>query len=159
MSPELDYLSHITDWAGKLSGQIVRIAGLLHIYRHAFEKPWERKIALEDMEGAVKIAHALIKHALKVFSLIYEEDGILIAKGILQWISNLRLEHFTHRECLRKFRRLDKESLQPGLNILKEREYIEELTYKRPRGASSIIYTVNPKYKKLDAEKQGQKGQ
>ncbi len=159
MSPELDYLSHITDWAGKLSGQIVRIAGLLHIYRHAFEKPWERKIALEDMEGAVKITHALIKHALKVFSLIYEEEGILIAKDILQWISNSHLEHFTHRQCLRKFRRFDKKSLQPGLNILKEREYIQERTYQPPKGAPSLIFKVNPKYKRLNTEKRGQKGQ
>ncbi len=156
MGPEVDYLSHITDWAGKLSGQIARIAALLHIYRHAFEKPWEAKICLEDMQGAVKIGHALTKHALRVFSLIYEEDSIHLAKEILQWISNLNLDSFSHRDCLRKFRKCDKTTLQPGLNILKERGYLHEWSYKPPKGAPSVMFDVNPKYKNKD---QGQKGQ
>lgn len=156
MGPELDYLTHITDWAGKLSGQIARIAALLHIYRHAFEKPWETKICLEDMQGAVKIGHALIKHALRVFNLIYEDDSIHLAKEILQWINNSNLDSFSHRECLRKFRKYDKTTLQPGLNFLKKQGYLHEWSYKPPKGAPSVMFDVNPNYKNKD---QGQKGQ
>jgi hypothetical protein len=152
MGPEIDYLSHITDWAGKLSGQIMRIAALLHIYKYAFEKPWERKISLEEMSGAVKIGHALVKHALRVFNLIYEEDAVLIAKDILNWINQSSIERFSQRECLRRFRKYDKKSLQPGLNILKERGYLHSTTYQPPKGAPSLIYEVNPKHKNLDQE-------
>lgn len=149
MGPEIDYLSHITDWAGKLSGQIMRIAALLHIYEYAFEKPWEKKISLNVMRGAVKIGHALTKHALKVFGLIYEEDGVLVAKDILDWINQLSLERFSHRECLRRFRKYQKKPLQPGLKILEERGYIHPVTYQPKKGAPSLIYEVNPHCKNI----------
>lgn len=157
MGRDLDYLSHITDWAGKLSGQVVRIAGLIHIYRYALESPWERKISLQDMQGAIKIGHCLIKHALKVFNLIHEDDGIDIAKDILQWITDLNLERFTMRDCGRKFRTYSRlKLLRLGLNILKERGYIHEQPYKPPKGAPSIFFEVNPKFKNNEL---GQKGQ
>ena len=44
--------SHITDWAGKLAGTIVRIAGLLHIIRRAVQQPWLTVIQSEDMQAA-----------------------------------------------------------------------------------------------------------
>ena len=60
MGPELEYLSHINDWASKLCGQVGRMAALLHIFRFAMGNPWEKKITFQDMHGAVKIGHALV---------------------------------------------------------------------------------------------------
>lgn len=156
MGPELNYLFHINDWASKLCGQVGRIAALLHIFRFALENPWKRKISLQDMHGAVKIGHALIRHALKVFSQIDEDLGFPIAEDILNWIKNSNIEKFTQRECLRKLRRYDKRTLRMGLNILKERDYLHETTYTPPKGAPSAIFEVNPKYKNICM---GQKGQ
>ncbi len=148
MGSDLDFLSHITDWAGKLSGQIARIAALLHIYRYAFEKPWERSISVQDMQGAIKIGHVLTRHALKVFNLIHEDDAIEVAQNILKWITDLNLERFTQRDCGRKFRTYQKHKLlRPGLNILKEGGYLHEWTHKPPKGPSIIMFDVNPKYK------------
>lgn len=156
MGPDLDYLSHINDWASKLCGQVGRIAALLHIFRFALENPWERKISLQDMHGAVKIGYALIRHALKVFSLIDADLGYSVAEDILNWIKNFNIERFTQRECLRKHRRYDKKTLQMGLNILKERDYLHEISCKPLIGAPSAIFEVNPKYKNIPM---GQKGQ
>lgn len=151
MGRDLDLLSHITDWAGKLSGQIARIAALLHIYRYAFDKPWEQKISLQDMHGAVKIGHVLIRHALKVFNLIHEDDGIDVAKDILQWITDLNLERFSQRDCGRKFRTyLRHKLLRPGLNLLRDRGYLHEWKSQPSKGPSIIMFDVNPKYKDID---------
>ncbi len=148
MSPEIDYLTHITDWAGKLSGQIARIAALLHIFRYAFEKPWDKRISLQDMEGAVKIGHALIRHAIKTFGLIDEDEKDAITKEILNWVDKENLQHFSRRECSRKFRKYKKEKLEPGLDDLKKRSYIYECPPTSKIGAPSIVYLVNPKFKR-----------
>ncbi len=160
MGRDLDFLSHITDWAGKLSGQIARIAALLHIYRYAFEKPWERSISVQDIQGAIKIGHVLTRHALKVFNLIHEDEANEVAKDILKWISDLNLEKFTQRDCGRKFRTYQKHKLlRPGLNILKEGGYLHEWKYQPPKGPFSIMFDVNPKYKDIDMGQMGQEGQ
>lgn len=156
MGPELNYLFHINDWASKLCGQVGRIAALLHIFRYAHEKPWDRKISLQDMHGAIKMGHALIRHALKVFSQIDEELGYSIAEDILNWIKNSNIERFTQRECLRKLRRYNKKTLRLGLNILKERDFLHEFSDIPPIGAPSATFIVNPKYKNVC---KGQKGQ
>jgi len=156
MSPELNYLFHINDWASKLCGQIARIAALLHIFRYALEKPWNRRIALQDMHAAVKIGHVLIRHALKVFSQADDDLGHSIAEDILNWIKNSNIERFTQRECLRKLRRYDRKTLRMGLNILKERDFLHEFSDIRPKGAPSATFEVNPKYKNIC---KGQKGQ
>ena len=148
MGPELDYLRHISDWAGKLSGQIARIAALLHIFRYAFEKPWDKKISLQDMEGAVKIGHALISHAIKTFGLIDEDENDAIAKEILNWVDKENLEHFSRRECSRKFRKYKVEKLGIVLENLKKRNYIHECPPPSKVGAPSIVYLVNPKFKR-----------
>lgn len=160
MGRDLDFLSHITDWAGKLSGQIARIAALLHIYRYAFEKPEERSISVQDIQGAIKIGHVLTRHALKVFDLIHEDDAIEVAKDILKWITDSNLEQFTQRECGRKFRIYQKHKLlQGGLNILKKGGYLHEWKYQPPKGPDSIMFDVNPKYKNIDMGQMGQEGQ
>lgn len=160
MGRDLDFLSLITDWAGKLSGQIARIAALLHIYRYAFEKPWERSISVQDMQGAIKIGHVLIRHALKVFNLIHEDDAIEVAKDILKWITDLNLEQFTQRDCGRKFRTYRQQKLlRPGLSILKEGGYLHESTHKPPKGPSIVMFAVNPKYKNMDMGQKGKEGQ
>lgn len=45
----------MTDWAGQLPWQIVRIVALLHIARDAKEEPWLIDIIHEDMKAAISI--------------------------------------------------------------------------------------------------------
>ncbi len=145
MDPELAYLHHINDWASKLSGQILRLAGLMHVYRYAHHKPWEHEISLDDMERAIKVGHVLISHALKVFGSSVEEEGFFTAKMILKWITDSNIDKFTRRELLRKNRFLNKDDAKIGLNILKNRNYLHESKNQRNLGAPSMVYDVNPK--------------
>lgn len=158
MGPEIDCLSNITDWAGKLSGQIVRIAALLHISRYAFEKPWEKIISVEDMEGAIKIGQTLIFHALKTFDLVQDSNESK-AKEVLNWVSEYRFQTFTQRECLRRFRKYKKNDLKPGLELLEQRGYIHRCPSSQKKGAPTVCFIVNPWFIKSISGQQGQWGQ
>lgn len=145
MSDEMGYLSHITDWAGKLPGAIARIAGLLHIVRHAHGCPWEHLITIQDMSAAVKIGHALTSHALAVFDLLQEDDAMNVARSIYQWIKEQKLEIFSRRDCSRKFRRYKKTELIAGLVQLEEAEIVRKLNITHSAGRPKDLYQVNPK--------------
>lgn len=144
MGPDIAHLDQISDWAGKLPGAIARIAGLLHIMRYCHDHPWLHPVSLQDMTAAVKIGHVLTNHALIVFDLLNADKGLQLARDILKWITNERVHHFTHRDCLRKFRRVKEAELKPALEILVEHETIREReklseTHKRRR-----TFDVNP---------------
>lgn len=91
--------SHITDWAGKLAGAIARIAGLIHIVRHAFKQPWLKPIQIEDMQAAIHIGEILGEHALAVFDMMGADPSMEGARIILYWIQKRLLQTFTFREC------------------------------------------------------------
>ena len=144
MGEEIGHLTHITDWAGKLPGAIARIAALIHIMRYALQCPWQHEISIEDMSAAVKIGHVLINHALVVFDLLHEDNGMQIARVILKWLEQEELTHLTQRQCLRKFRRFKLAELRPGLEILKEHEILREAEVKQGPGRQAGTFIVNP---------------
>ncbi len=144
MGEDIGFLSHITDWAGKLPGAVARLAALLHIARYAHQHPHERKISLHDMSAAVKIGHTLLHHALAIFDLLQEDDAMQIARSIYHWIKEQNLEQFSLRDCKRKFRRL-KDSVPAGLLVLEEAEIIRGWEKAPSVGRRSDMYSVNPK--------------
>lgn len=141
MREEIGYLSHITDWAGKLPGAVARIAALLHIMRYAHKSPSQHPISLTDMASAVKIGHILINHALFVFDLLQQERSQQIAKTIYDWIKRKKLKEFHRRDFLRDFRRLKKNEIMPAFEILKELVILREVEI---NGKAKGIYIVNP---------------
>jgi hypothetical protein len=57
-------LGAIGDWAGKLNGAVLRIAGILHLAEHAnHEKPWSIPITRATMEQAIALGRYLLAHA------------------------------------------------------------------------------------------------
>ncbi len=145
MGEDMDYLTHISDWAGKLPGTVARISGLLHIMRYAKQKPWEQPISLDDMTAAVKIGHALINHALAVFDLLQQDNAMQVARNIVQWLKKNKIERLTRRDFKRKFRRLKEEELNSSLEILKEKEILREAEDKLKKiGRPSDVFDVNP---------------
>lgn len=145
MGEEIEHLSHITDWAGKLPGAIARIAGILHVVRHAHQCPWEHHISLEDMTAAVKIGHVLTSHALVVFDLLQEDDAMNVARSIYLWLKEQKRLLFTRRDCSRKFRRYDVKELKRGLEKLEEAEVVRQVQRTQGPGRHSDQYLVNPK--------------
>lgn len=63
-------LATIRSWGGKLVGNTVRVAGLLHIVRHTNrrEDPYRTSVDSESVSAAIDLARALPPHALHVLS-------------------------------------------------------------------------------------------
>lgn len=137
--------AHLTDWAGKLPGAAIRIAALLHIARHAFVRPWEKEISIEDMSAALRMADVLSIHALAVFDLMGADPALDGARVVLRWIEREGKPEFTFRDChyAHKTRYKRTADLEPAIDVLTERYLI------RPRVAKvahrpSRIFEVNP---------------
>jgi len=137
--------AHLTDWAGKLSGAVIRIAALLHIARHSLVRPWEKEISIEDMGAALRIAEVLSIHALAAFDLMGADPALDCARVVLRWIEREGKPEFTFRDChyAHKTRYKRTADLEPVIDVLTERYLI------RPRVAKvahrpSRIFEVNP---------------
>ncbi|MEP6605585.1 MAG: DUF3987 domain-containing protein [Nitrosospira sp.] len=142
---EGESLAHLTDWAGKLPGAVVRIAALFHISRHALARPWEFTISLTDMAAALRMADALKAHALVVFDLMGADPALDDARVVLRWIIREHKSEFTFRDCQyalkSRFRRAAE--LEPAIAVLIERMFlrprIEKVSHRPSR-----IFEVNP---------------
>lgn len=137
--------AHLTDWAGKLPGAVVRVAALLHIARYALVRPWEKEISIEDMSAAVRIADVLSIHALAVFDLMGADPALDGARHVLRWIKREGKPEFTFRDCYQytKSRYKRTAELEPVIAVLIERFIIRPKTVKvahRP----SRLFEVNP---------------
>ncbi|MEU3340692.1 DUF3987 domain-containing protein [Streptomyces sp. NPDC006668] len=79
-------LHDIADWAGKLRGQLIRIAACLTLY----ENPRSREISTERMNDVLGMAPYLIAHARAVFDLMgrNREGKLKPLRDILTWLRN-----------------------------------------------------------------------
>lgn len=143
MCEEMGYLTHIADWAGKLSGAIARMAALLHIARYAHQNPCSFSISFKDMDSAVKIGHMLISHALFVFDQLLEDEEQGLARKLCAWIKQEKLTSFTRRDASRKFRQAVNE-LPAALLLLEQSEIIRKAARSSATGRPSDRYEVNP---------------
>lgn len=119
-------LEYMRDWAAKLPGQTVRLAGVLHFFAHSgdIHAPID-----EAMHAAIHLSTALIEHAKAAFALMGADENMACAKHILSWILRTRSPAsptFTGRECFQALRgsypRMT--SINAGLAVLEERFYI-----------------------------------
>lgn len=77
-------LHDIADWAGKLRGQLVRIAACLTL----FEDPQAQEISLERIQAAISMAPYFITHARAVFDLMGKnrEGALKPLRDLLAWL-------------------------------------------------------------------------
>jgi len=95
-------LSGIPDWGGKLVGNSVRVAGLLHLARVADDivaDLWGAKISRWAMESAIQLARALSTHALNIFDSLDADPKRALLRYLIRRIQELPSEE-------RNFRRL-----------------------------------------------------
>lgn len=100
-------LVHIADWAGKLAGAAVRLAGILQLAELAGRdaEPWRVPVTSAKMEDAIAIARGfLLPHAIGAFSLIGGGPESDLAEEILAWIRRRDLTRFTKRDLHRHLR-------------------------------------------------------
>jgi hypothetical protein len=146
MRPGEQY-EHMTDWAGKLPGAAVRVAGLFHCIQHAHSQPHTVLISLETMKRALGVLAVLSKHALAVFDLMGADPALDGARRVWRWVEQGRRRTFTARECFNDlrghFHRMA--NLDPAFSVLSERGYLllgEDS--KTGPGRPTRPYTVNP---------------
>jgi putative DNA primase/helicase len=139
----------IKDWAGKLPGAAVRIAGNLDRAARVFDNTGlaDRIISAETMEKALDIFAVLSSHALAVFDLMGADDSLRAARKVWKWINRNEKSRFTFRDAFQALRGSYSRALEldPAFRALEERFYLRELpgvdhTPGRPRR----VYEVNP---------------
>lgn len=135
----------MTDWAGKLPGFAVRLAGLLHCVKDQHQ-PWVNQISFGTMKSALGLASIFASHAEAAYSLMGADKDVEGAKKVWRWIQRERLNQFLKRDCHQSlkgtFPRV--RDIEPCLAVLEERHYITEAT-RQNGGRPSVFYNVNPK--------------
>jgi replicative DNA helicase len=143
-------LHHFADWAGKLAGGALRIAGLLHMSEHLGQNGLIGQITDNELARAIRLAHYLLPHAKAAYAEIGADPAIDAAKTILRWIEKTEARVFTRRECYRGVRGplfKSADDCDPALILLADHGYIREAeTVERagPGRKASQPYETNP---------------
>ena len=146
----------IEDWAGKLHGQTMRIAGILHCIEHGISAS-VIPVNCKTMFNAISIGRYFLDHAMTVFQMSgigipkAEKDAKYILKRIKEMLSQntqntLKLNfRDLHQSCRGHFEA--REDMQPALKELEERNYIKIITEKSGgRGRPKEFIFINPQY-------------
>lgn len=138
-------LEPIQDWAGKLPGAALRIAGIMAIVEQGEAA---RTIPAGLMENALNLCELLIPHAQAAFDLIDGDDSQHDAKHILKWMLSKGKPTFGKSDIYRELRRFnDGDRLGKALQVLANRHIISDpiaATAGARGGRPSITYQVNP---------------
>ena len=143
-------LGAMTDWGGKLVGAVVRVAGLLHMAKHAGEpEPWRTPVEEETMRRAIDIGNYLIAHAKAAYAQMGADPLVEEARAVLAWIERKGVAHFTRRDVFEgtkgRFKRVDK--MAPALDLLIQHGYLHEKSVPDRAGPGrrpGPTYEVNP---------------
>lgn len=136
------------DWAGKLGGAVLRIAGLLHIGSH---NSHNSQIEESTLAAALRLAAYLIPHAAAAFSEMGSDPAVAGARRALRWLDEKRASVFTKRDLFEGIKgSVSKaDDLDPILKVLTDHVYIrpvEEDAKAGPGRKPSQRYEVNPDF-------------
>lgn len=143
----------ISAWAGKLIGNIARIAGLLCRTETAYcvdflaeEEPLV--VTGKQMVNAIRIGRYFLEHARAAFSIMGSDDKVRKCKTVLSAIKSAGLLEFNRRDIMRLNRSFKTaEMLQPILDQLIDYGYIavkENPNYSGRGRPPTPVYIVNP---------------
>lgn len=141
----------IADWANKLSGAVLRIAGLLHMADYAAYNSHysQNEISEATIARAIRFAQYLIPHAQAAYAEIGADPAVESARLVLRWIEKTAPRTFSKRDCYQGVKGTLKraDDLDPVLSLLCDHGYIrEQETIERagPGRKPSPNYDVNP---------------
>jgi putative DNA primase/helicase len=143
-------LCRLRDWASKLPGAALRIAGLLHVARLSrFLAAVSLELEESDMQIAIEICTTLTSHAIAVFGIVSEDPILTHSKRLMRWISDQQKSEISKRECFRAHRphlfgRV--EEMDACLRILAEHHLIR-VVERKTGGRPSEVIEVNPALK------------
>lgn len=130
-------LSDIADWAGKLVGTVLRIAGLLYIAECLpMQSDCELLLDSVNMQSAIIIGEYFLEHAKAAYQMMGTDENVSNANYILRKLKNQNLVQFTKRELIRICRKFKStELLTAPLKVLEDHNYIRE---------DGKLYILNP---------------
>lgn len=145
---EFGDLGPIADWAGKLVGAVVRIAGLLHVADHThIGEPWQPPVTVETMAAAIEIGDYLIAHAQTAFGLMGADPVVEDARHVRRWLQVQDVATISKRDLHQgvrsRFPRVD--AMDSVLALLLNHGYLREQPSDaagRPGRKPSPIYEV-----------------
>lgn len=151
---EAGALGPLADWAGKLAGTTVRIAGLLHMAgevtraRHNSHNP-QNIISRETLDRAIAVAQYLIPHARAAFAEMGADPAQHAARRVLTWLMQEQPLIFTKRDCYQATKGTFRQAsdLDPVLELLTYHGYIRPIEADERGGPGrkpSQRYEVNP---------------
>jgi len=140
-------LDAISEWGGKLSGAVGRIALILHALKHP-EAPEANDIDLETMKNAISLGNYFKTQAIATFDLMGSDPIFQKARKTTEWFCRHGYSEFTQRELHQALRGQFKlaSELVPILALLVERGYIMpiHITNEGPGRNPSPLFAVNP---------------
>lgn len=151
---EFGTLGTIKDWGSKLTGAVVRIAGLLTLAARAENPLLPLEVSERSFHAAATIGRYLIPHALAAFSALGANEVVEDAKMILRCVDRRGWQRFTRRDLHQSVRRQerfkDPENLDRPLKLLVDRQVLRPTEAPKKPGPgrpSSSSYDVNPLYR------------
>lgn len=132
-------------WLGKVSGQLARVAGVLHVLRYGPEG----HVDAETMEQACAVLDWARPHALKVFGALPRQEGTAIAERLLSRLRTTGCRRFSLRDAYRELVTGESaERARLAIRCLERTNHVRELP-RKPVGPSggqppSPEYEVNP---------------
>lgn len=137
-------LEALREWASKLAGHTVRLAGLLHLAEHP--KDGVRMAISEDtMKRAVTLGRYYVAHAMAAFGVMRAHPLLDSARAVLAWIGDrdgFRLRD-VHRGLQRRFN--SAEEVAATLTLLEDHGYVRRIEAASTGGRKPVLYAVNPK--------------
>lgn len=149
LRPHSGDLGHITDWAGKFDGAVMRIAGLLHLAAH-IEDGWRRPISADTVHAAITLGQYFTAHALATFDAMGADPDVEAARTVHAWLHRTHTTRFTVREAFTalprtRFRKVAE--LEPALELLEQLGWIRrepDPPRTGPGRRPSPAYAVHP---------------
>jgi hypothetical protein len=147
LGPDGD-LAHIADWASKLAGQLVRVAGLIHLATH-LRDGWRKPVEARTMAAAIAVGHYLIPHALAVFDLMNDDPLTGHASYVLDWLAAHDRDRFVPRDLYsaNRHRFPTADDLSPVLDHLEAFGWIRPVSQPKAPGRGrppSPVWAVHP---------------
>lgn len=139
-------LGAITDWAGKLPGAVLRIAGLLHSVEaiQAGGAPWDFSISEATMGDAIGLGRFFEQHAQAAFGMMAANATQRGATTILEWVARKALTRFTKREAYRALARHfeSADGIEAPIRLLLDRGYLRQASVNGVNGVSTRALTA-----------------
>ncbi|MFC7622454.1 YfjI family protein [Microlunatus sp. GCM10028923] len=144
LHPETGALAAISDWASKMAGAALRLAGLLHLAETGADGITE-PITEATMTAAVGLARYYLAHAQATFDALTADPAHKTAKRVLDWLTTNAAATFTRRELQRGLSNVKADDLTGPLALLTEHGYIRQRQPAgRTTGRPSTTYETHP---------------